>query len=231
MMRVLLVEDTQEYQQMVSRSLGADFLITIATSLQSARDAVLTNRFDLILVDVGLPDGDGFQFCEQLKHFPNAQTTPVIFMTGRSLPDDKIRGYELGADDYIEKPFDLREFKVRVSARLKKAAARPTESSQVFRKGPFEIDWHLQRAYYTQGNARIDLGLTRVELKILMYLIQREGETLSRAQILKDVLGDQVHVLERTLDRHVCSLREKLSGGGRHINTVFKEGYRFQVSL
>lgn len=230
MTKVLLVEDTQEYQQMVVRSLGSEFEITVASGLQSAKNAALMDRFDLLLVDVGLPDGDGYQVCEQLKQFPNVKDAPVIFMTGRNLPDDKIRGYELGADDYIEKPFDLREFKVRVLARLKKAAGRP-DASQVFRRGPFEIDWNLQRAYYSQGGERQDLGLTRVELKILMYLIQHEGETLSRAQILKDVLGDQVHVLERTLDRHVCSLREKLNGGGRHINTVFKEGYRFHVSV
>ena len=153
---------------------------------------------DLVILDVGLPDVSGFEVCRRLREH---HTLPVIFLTARSDEIDRVLGLELGADDYMAKPFSPRELVARVRARL-----RRHDGGQSQRRGRFEVDADAHRIRYA-GHA---LDLTRYEHALLAELLRRPGAILSRAQLLDRVWADALESGERTVDTHVKTLRAKL---------------------
>lgn len=154
---------------------------------------------DLVLLDVGLPDRSGFDVCRELRGF---SSVPVVFLTARNDEFDRVLGLELGADDYIGKPFSPRELVARVRARLRRHAGDATPQ----RQGRFEIDAEAHRI----GYAGHPLELTRYEYALLAELLRRPGAILSRAQLLDRAWGDALESGERTIDTHVKTLRAKL---------------------
>ncbi|TWT21369.1 two-component system response regulator CreB [Luteimonas marina] len=205
MSRILLVEDESAIAETVLYALreeghAATHCLTAGDALAAAAREV----FDLAILDVGLPDLGGFALCRQLRA---GRDLPVIFLTARQEEADRILGFELGADDYVPKPFSPRELAARVRAVLRRA--QPAAGDEVLR-GPaasgFEHDPEGMRVRY---HGRL-LELTRYEYGLLAALLARPGAVMSRAQLMDRVWGDALETGDRTIDTHVKTLRAKL---------------------
>lgn len=225
-MEVLVVEDSVDSQELVKLLLQDRCHLTIVGSVEGALKAVRNKRFDLFLMDVMLEDGDGFTLTRKLRELPASESTPVIFMTSKGALQDKAVGFELGAEDYIVKPFDPAEFQMRVESRLRKIKSQ-NPSSQVVR-GNLRLEVPLQKVYLNEEKSPLDL--TPIQFKILFSLISREPEILTRDQLTQIVWGDNVQV-GRSLDTHITALRKKLGSTGASIQSVYGQGYRFSTAL
>ena len=197
MARVLLVEDEGAIAQTVEYALRADgFETAHALTGREALALAAAGAFDLAILDVGLPDINGYALCRELRR---ARDLPVIFLTARDAEADRVLGLELGADDYVAKPFSPRELVARVRAVLRRArGAQPST--------PFEHDAEGHRIFF-RGKL---LDLTRYEYLLLAALLQRPGAILSRAQLMDRVWGHDTDSSDRTVDTHVKTLRAKL---------------------
>lgn len=221
--RILLVDDAPEIQFLVRRSLDNRFLVESATTLEEARKALAKGLFDLILLDVMLPDGNGFEFFEEMRS--SLGETPVLFLTGIDDVDNKVDAFRRGADDYLVKPVDPRELQARVEARL----ARKGRSPEVmFGDLKVNLDRYEVSLKESSGSESI-VDLTPHELKILIRLVQNRGRVLSRNQLIDEAWGSGVHVEERTVDKHVSSLRKKIGNASAYVKTVPGFGYMFNT--
>jgi two-component system catabolic regulation response regulator CreB len=202
MTRILLVEDEAAIADAVLYALRADGMAVEHSLL--GRDALARLRaggFDLAILDVGLPDMLGFDLCRELRAF---SAIPVIFLTARDGEADRVLGLELGADDYVVKPFSPRELLARVRARLRRSqAGAPAEGREA---GKFRHDPAGQRIRYRD----VELALTRYEYRLLAALLARPGAILSRERLMDDVWRDSLETDDRTVDTHVKTLRAKL---------------------
>jgi two-component system catabolic regulation response regulator CreB len=236
---ILLVEDSKDCQILVKETLSKVAHVRIATSLQEARIALSRERFDLILLDLSLPDGDGLEFFSQIQS-RNADLgeIPVIFLTGKSETAMQVTAFSMGADDYIVKPLRPIEFRARVEAKLKKIA-HAKQSETLIVRGDLRIELGTQRASIlassSQGPAggqgeRRELDLTGREFKLLYHLARREGTVFSREELIAAVWGESVHVLDRTVDTHIYTLRKKLGDYSFYIESEVGLGYRLNTA-
>ncbi len=187
-------------------------------ALRRARDAA----FDLIVLDVMLPGKDGFQICRELRR--GGVNTPIILLTARTQEAEKVLGLQLGADDYVTKPFSPLELRARIQAVLRRVASR-ADDKETYRFGDLEVNF--TRCEVRRGDSVIDL--TPVEFKLLATFIRKRGHVLSRQQLLDEVWADSVCV-DRVVDTHVSNLRKKIepvSGEPRYLVSVRGMGYRF----
>ena len=210
--RLLLLEDDPAIARTVAYALERDGLqVTHCLLVQDARQQMQRHPFDLLVLDVGLPDGSGFDVCRELRGFSDV---PVIFLTARNDEIDRVLGLELGADDYVTKPFSPRELVARVRARLRRAgavpAASPVSADPWVMRGAFAIDREGHRIRYRQQL----LDLTRYEYAVLDALLQRPGAILSRAQLMDRGWDSDADSADRTVDTHVKTLRAKLRAAG-----------------
>jgi DNA-binding response OmpR family regulator len=180
---------------------------------------------DLILLDLMLPEMDGLEVCKLLRRDAKTSAIPIIMLTARASEIDRIVGLELGATDYVPKPFSPRELVLRVKRRLEQNTSPQPKSSHVF--GPLQVD--ESRHLVTVKNKRVEL--TATEFKLLTLLIQRAGHVQSRDQLLRDVWEYETHIDTRTVDTHMRRLREKLGPAARYLDTVRGVGYRFLAAL
>ncbi len=177
---------------------------------------------DVILLDLMLPDGSGADVCRALKANPATRAIPVIMVTAKGEEIDRVVGFELGADDYVVKPFSVRELILRVRAILRRTETEgPPEDIVNF--GSLRVDRTAHRVY-VDGH---EIVLTALEFRLLTTLIERRNRVQSRDTLLADVWGLQLHVETRTVDTHIKRLREKLGAAGEYIHTVRGVGYRF----
>ena len=228
--KVLLIEDATEYQKIVTATLGDRYDVRLAQTAEEAITHLARESFDILLIDVGLPGRDGLSLCQELREDPRLVSTPILMVTGRGETSDVVQGFAAGADDYIQKPFRPEELRARVEARLKRAKAQSHKSnSDKFEQADLRFSVGLQRVSQLVNGAEQPFDLTPNEFKILYFLARSEGKTLSRADILKEVWGQHLHVIERTVDKHVCALRRKLGPAGRYVASVAGEGYRFDA--
>ena len=203
MSRILLVEDEIAIAQTVMYALQADgHAVRHCFDGQQARAAVAEARFDLAILDVGLPDISGFALCGELRR---KAPLPVIFLTAQAAESERVLGFDLGADDYIAKPFSLRELVARVRVVLRRGVTGTT-MGEAKRSGVFEHDAEGRRIRY-HGQA---LDLTRYEYGLLAALLARPGAVLSRMQLMERVWEDAPDSGDRTVDTHVKTLRGKL---------------------
>lgn len=189
-----------------------------------ALERVRRGGIDLVVLDVGLPDRSGFDVCRELRGF---SAVPVIFLTARNEEVDRVLGLELGADDYMAKPFSPRELVARVRARLRRHAAGDSEAKGVRQVGAFELDADAHRVRY-HGQV---LDLTRYEYALLAELLRRPGAILSRTQLLDRAWQDALESGERTVDTHVKTVRAKLRAiepGADPIHTHRGVGYSLE---
>lgn len=221
---VLVVEDCADTRRLIERALGSQFPLRHCDGLAAARAAIAESRPDLVLLDIGLPDGDGLALCSELRNDEATRSLPVMFLSGRHSVDTKVTAFGLGADDFVDKPFEPAELRARVGARLRRA--RSLERSHALRVlGPLRIDRDRFKAHLLEHGHERDLDLTAHELRLLAALAEAPGRVLSRSQLATALVGDCV-ITERTIDTHLCNLRRKLGAMRDLIETVRGAGYR-----
>jgi two-component system alkaline phosphatase synthesis response regulator PhoP len=224
---ILVVDDEEDILELVSYNLTrAGYRVTKAASGEQAIKAARTKVPDLVLLDLMLPGVGGFEVCNTLKRDPRTANVPVIMLTARSEEPDIVAGLELGADDYITKPFSPRVMLARVRAVLRRKMKAPAEETAVIRFKDLEI--HPGRHEVTAKGKRIDL--TSTEFRILHLLARRPGWVFARQQIIDAARGEEYPVTDRSVDVHIVGLRKKLGALGERIATVRGVGYRYQES-
>ncbi|MCD6338673.1 MAG: response regulator transcription factor [Verrucomicrobia bacterium] len=226
--RILVVDDEADIRELVSYNLSRNgFQVECAASGEEAVEALRGAIPDLILLDLMLPDLDGLDICRRLRGDARTAHVPVIMLTARGEEADVVAGLELGADDYISKPFSPRVLVARVRAILRRgrrAVLKPGDADAIIRTGPLVIDPGRRRA--TVGDREV--RLTYTEFNILHLLARRPGWVYSRKQIIEAARGDDYPVTERSVDVQIVSLRKKLGRVGDRIETVRGVGYRFR---
>ena len=229
MSRVLLVEDSEECQLVVNRALSnANIELLVAGSCQELREMIKNSglNFDLAILDLVLPDGDGFHVLEDLRSAGMPSETPVFFLTSQSELNSKLTAFNLGADDYLVKPIVPGELRARVEMRLRKSNA---SVSEVLNRGELSIEMTVLRAFRNAQGKTTDLALTAKEFKILAFLVQHDNKVFTRAELVSAVWGNDVHILDRTVDSHIYGLRKKLGGIASYVECIPGAGYRFKV--
>jgi len=221
--RILVVDDEPDLLELVRFNLSqAGFDVETATGGRPGLDAIRKRTPDLVILDLMLPDLSGMEVCREIRADAELRRLPILMLTARGEELDRVVGFELGADDYVTKPFSPRELTLRVQAVLRRSRA-PEETGAILRRGPIELDAERHRCEV--AGDRIEL--TAKEFRLLESLIRRPGRVLSRAFLLEEVWGSEIMVTERTIDTHMKRLREKLAGAGDWIETVRGVGYRF----
>jgi two-component system phosphate regulon response regulator PhoB len=229
--RVLVVEDEPDIAALIAYQLTREgFRVETAASGTEALSAVGKEIPDLVVLDRMLPGLSGDEVLESLRKDPATSAVPILVLTAKKEQEDRISGFELGADDYLTKPFSPRELVLRVHAILRRFQESASESgSRILRAGPLSVDVNSHRVLM-DGE---ELQLTPTEFRLLLSLVEREGRTQSRQQLLERVWSVESHVSDRiqtrTVDMHVRRLRSKIGRVGDWIETVRGFGYRFTV--
>ena len=225
MTKILIVDDEERLVKGLTASFEAEgFSVTTASRGDTAVNAVLKENPDLILLDVMLPGASGVDVCRELRQ--KGIQTPIIMLTARGEEIDRVLGLEIGADDYVTKPFSLRELVARVRVQVRRQPSRAPEPITRYRLGDVEIDFGTYRA--TRGGQPVEM--TAKEFDLLRLLVQCRGEVISRDRILNEVWGFDAMPTTRTVDTHIVKLRQKLEDDPAHpryILSVYGEGYRF----
>ena len=222
--RILIIEDEPDIRKTLEYNLSREgFDVICASSLSEGKDSINAAKFSLILLDLMLPDGSGLDLCRELKSDPKKNLIPIIILTAKDDEVDKVVGFELGADDYVTKPFSVRELILRVKAVLKRGNVK-SESLEVQRQfGDLVIDVDSHEVFVNNNQ----VILTALEFKLLRQLVDRRGRVQSRDQLLSDVWGYSADVTTRTVDTHIKRLREKLGAMGKYVQTIRGVGYKF----
>ena len=224
MSRILIVEDEQGIAFALEADLQTEgYDVLVLASGNDALAAAKRESFDLILLDVMLPGKDGFEVCRELRRA--SVKTPIILLTAKSHEAEKVLGLELGADDYITKPFSPRELRARIKAVLRRTT---TETEEVLRVGDIEIDF--ARCMVRRGGKPVDLSA--LEFKLLGAFVRSRGRVLTRDQLLDAAWGRNVSLNDRVVDNHIVSLRRKLEPDPEHprfLINVRGLGYRFDA--
>jgi len=222
MARILVVEDEPPLALGLEDDLKLEgYEVEVVRDGETASRRAREQSFDLIILDVMLPHKDGFEVCRELRRA--GLRTPVILLTAKTQESDKVLGLELGADDYVTKPFSPRELRARVKAALRRAAG---ETHEIYLFGDVEVDFtrcQLRRA----GKA---VEMTPIEFKLLAAFIHHRGQTLSRDKLLDQVWGRKTFVTDRAVDTHITNLRKKIESQAsetRFLVSVRGMGYRF----
>ena len=226
MAKILVVDDEPDAVELIEFNLrGAGFeVVTAADGAEALRKARAALP-DLNLLDVMLPEVDGLTACKLLRRDPNTAMIPIIMLTAKAAEIDRVLGLELGADDYVTKPFSPRELVLRVKGLLRRGQT-PESQAERFVFGELVID--IPRHLVTVIGKRLEL--TATEFKLLVLLAKRRGRVQSREQLLKDVWEYDTLIDTRTVDTHMRRLREKLGRAAKHLDTVRGVGYRFVES-
>jgi two-component system phosphate regulon response regulator PhoB len=223
MARILVVEDEEDLQEVLSYNLRqAGHEATIVGTGQEGIARVGVETPDLVLLDLMLPDMSGTDVCRALKSDPATRHIPVVMLTAKGEEIDRVVGFELGADDYVVKPYSIRELTLRLQAILRRRAT-PAEGVGATTFGRLRIDREGHRVWVDGG----EIALTALELRLLCTLYDRRGRVQSRAVLLDEVWRMSSDVNTRTVDTHVKRLREKLGDAGGYLETVRGVGYRF----
>ena len=227
--RILVVDDDKDVVRLMRGYLEqSDFTVLVAYNGETAMHILRRERPDLLLLDLMLPDHDGWEITRWLRRDPLLQHTPVIMLTARVSDTDKIVGLELGADDYVTKPYNPREVVARVRARLRDrlGARSASENERILHTGVLQMDL-ASREVTVQGRV---VSLTVTEYEILRALMEQSGYVLTRGDLVRKALGSDFLGLERSLDSHMRNLRAKIEpdpSHPRYILTVWGVGYRF----
>lgn len=232
--RLLMIDDDTRLSAMVSDYLReAGFVVEVAGTLAAGRDRLLAHgappspeAFDALVLDLMLPDGDGLDLCRELRTEPRTRQLPLLMLTARGEPMDRIVGLELGADDYLPKPFEPRELLARVKALLRRAAPASSAVEEVLRFGRLEVDVGARVA-------RVDgrpCDLTSHQFELLVVLAQSPGRVLSRDQIMDALKGHPMEAFDRSIDVHISRIRAVIEDDPkepRRVLTVRGAGYVF----
>ena len=226
MPRLLLIDDDLRLSDMVSGYLQRNgFEVETAGSLQAGRDRLAHGSFDALLLDLMLPDGDGLDFTRELRSQPRSRRLPLLMLTARGEPTDRVVGLEMGADDYLPKPFEPRELLARVKALLRRAAPDTADDS-VLIFGRLEVDLGARQARVA-GQA---CDLTSHQFDLLVVLARSPGRVLSRDQIMDTLKGHPLEAFDRSIDVHISRIRAVIEDDAKNpkrVLTVRGAGYVF----
>jgi two-component system phosphate regulon response regulator PhoB len=223
MARILVIEDEADIRQVLDYNLAAaGHEVLAAARGQDGLRLAREQRPDLILLDLMLPDILGTEVCRAIKDDVSMRTTPVIMLTAKGEEIDRVVGFELGADDYVTKPFSVRELVLRIRATLRRNEGKAPEST-VVDFGNLRIDRDAHRVWVEDQ----EIELTALEFKLLVTLYDRRNRVQSRGALLDHVWGMDTKIATRTVDAHVKRLREKIGAARDYIETVRGVGYRF----
>ena len=224
---VLAVEDSLEAARLVERAVAGAVRLRWVRSLAAAREALAEERPDVVLLDLCLPDGEGFELCSELRSAAATSDLPILFLTARGNTADKLAAFSLGADDYLVKPFHPLELRARVDALLRRARAA-ARSVKLLRLGDLEIDFSRLRVTIAGPDRPIQVALTAHEFRLLGHLATHADHVFSRGQLVAAVWGGTI-VSTRTVDSHVSNLRRKLGRCGLNLESVRGVGYRLHA--
>jgi len=223
---ILLIDDDMRLSAMVGDYLHSHgYQVSSAPSLSAGRELLARQAVDALVLDLMLPDGDGLDLCRELRASPRTRTLPVLMLSARGEPTDRIVGLEIGADDYLTKPFEPRELLARVRALLRRTSAHP-DDTDVWRFGRLEIDTGLRQVRL----AGEPCDLTSYQFDLLSVMAQHPGRVLSRDQIMDALKGHPLEAFDRSIDVHISRIRAAIEDDPkepRRILTVRGVGYVF----
>ena len=222
--KILIIEDEPDIRKTLEYNISREgYKVVCASSLSKGKEHINSSDFSLILLDLMLPDGSGLDLCREIKSDKDKSSTPIIILTAKDDEVDKVVGFELGADDYVTKPFSVRELILRIKAVLKRGAEKK-ETLEVQRQfGELTMDIDSHEVFVNNEQ----IILTALEFRLLRQLVDRRGRVQSRDQLLSDVWGYSSEVTTRTVDTHIKRLREKLGTMGKYVQTIRGVGYKF----
>jgi two-component system, OmpR family, phosphate regulon response regulator PhoB len=227
MAHIIVIEDEVDLQSVLEYNLmQAGYSVSLAGRGQDGIRLAEQHIPDLILLDLMLPDISGVDVCRKLRSQASTKGIPIIMVTARGEEIDRVVGFEIGADDYVVKPFSMRELLLRISAILRRNRAEAAEVGQVVEFGRLRIDRSAHRIW-VDG---VEIELTALEFRLLVTLYDRKNRVQTRSTLLDDVWGIQADITTRTVDTHVKRLREKLEAARDYVETVRGVGYRFVAS-
>lgn len=227
MSRILVIEDESDLQQLLDYNLRqAGHEVVAALRAEEGLRLAREREPDLIVLDLMLPDFSGTELCKALKRDARTRDIPVLMLTAKGEEIDRVLGFELGAEDYVVKPFSVRELVLRIQALLARRRSTAGEGAAPLVFGVLRLDEAAQRVWI-EGR---EIELTPIEFKLLITLATRRNRVQSRAALLDEVWGIDAELTTRTVDTHVKRLREKLGPARDYIRTVRGTGYRFNES-
>lgn len=223
--RVLLIDDEVVLLSVLERSLSSDFEVKTASSGLEALSLCQQTRFDILVMDVNMPENDGFQTLSRIRMLDAYKKTPVLFLSGRGEIDSKLIAFDLGAKDYMLKPVHTKELKARIKVHLDRANGGEI-AEDIIIEGPL-VRFHVgeNRVLIKETNQFVDL--TKIECGILRLLMENPEKVISREKLLESVWGDQLNVLQRTVDAHIKKIRKKLGSVAELIESIHGVGYRY----
>jgi two-component system, OmpR family, phosphate regulon response regulator PhoB len=224
---ILVVDDEHDLVSTIEYALQREGFRTCSAG--TVRDALALVRGepgpDLVLLDLMLPDGSGMDVCRELRARASTKYVPIVMLTAKDDEIDRVVGFEVGADDYIGKPFSVRELVLRVRAILRRGERTPAQAEDVVEFGCLRVDELAHRVWVEDE----EIHLTALEFKLLQTLLLRRGRVQTRDTLLQDVWGHVGGLTTRTIDTHVQRLRKKLGAAGDYISTLRGVGYRFRT--
>ena len=219
---IYIVEDEPDIRETLAYNLSQEgFKVSEFSDAESCLDKIQKRKPDLLILDLMLPGMSGLDLCKQIRADKSLQNLAIIMLTAKGEEVDRIIGFELGADDYVTKPFSVRELILRVKVILKKQNDA-VENNELVEFGPIKLNLDAHEVLINDD----EIILTALEFKLLKHLIQRRGRVQTRDQLLGDVWGYSSEITTRTVDTHIKRLREKLGTVGDYIQTVRGVGYR-----
>ncbi len=223
---ILIVEDSKTYVQIIGAVLDSydNFSYKFAETGSDALKLLKEEVYDLVLLDVNLPDMEGYQICDLIRTMKNTVNLPVIFLSGKLDIDDKLKGFEHGADDYITKPFHHKELMARIKVQLKK---QKNNNNGELTISDLMIDQNKQTVRHSLSDQLIEL--TRIEFKLLSFFAEHPDWVLSREKILDKIWTDKVSISDRAIDTHISNLRKKLKESLVTIESVHGSGYKLKI--
>lgn len=221
--RILLVEDDRQIREIVTDYFSGrkedEVTVTCACSGEEGLGRIMDGKFDLAILDIMLPGINGFELCRELRR---GSSVPVIFLTARGQEEDKLRGYALGCDDYVVKPFSLAVLYAKARAMIRRA--KGTDMDNIITVGDIRL-YADQHAVYAGGEK---VQLAPKEYELLQYFMEHPRQALARERLLIRVWGYDFDGMDRVVDNHIKKLRKKLGGAGKQIKTIVKKGYKLE---
>jgi two-component system OmpR family response regulator len=231
MKRILVIDDCLETQHLIQLTCRDFYQVHVhdGSPEKCLKTIIETESPELILLDINFPNQTGFDLFKQIRSIKTAADTPILFLSGNKNIESKVKGFEIGADDYIEKPFHPQELIARINARLKVTSlSRP----ETLVKGPFSLNLEKHSlALVDREKGELVIELTSIEFKLLKFLMLNANQILTRAMILDKIWSDSIHVSDRTIDVHLSTIRKKHRYLKKAIKSVYGEGYRFNYDV
>jgi two-component system, OmpR family, alkaline phosphatase synthesis response regulator PhoP len=225
--KILVVDDEKDIVEFIQYNLEQEgYQVVTAYNGNEALDAI-KQKPDLVVLDVMMPGIDGYDVCRKIRANEIYKNIPILFLTAKTSEQDEIIGLNIGADDYIPKPISIKKLIARIKSNIRQSdSSKEDESNGIIEAGPIKID---REAYVVYLNDE-KLVFPRKEFEIISYLANKPGKVIPREQLLTSIWGDDVYVVDRTIDVHIRKIREKLDKYSNLIETVKGVGYRFKES-